>query len=60
KMGSTGHWPVLSGDSPLGMGAAHQFMEAFVSNNDVPGVPSGQWPDETGESPVLPIFIAVF
>ena len=53
--GSTGHWPVPSGDSPLGTGnGSRLFRACFASANLLP-VPSGQWPDGTGESPELPI-----
>ncbi len=53
KMGGTGDPPVPSGDSPLGMGdtrkqTVNSGIEKIVS------IPSGQWPDGTGESPVLP------
>src|ERR1035437_3820465 len=46
--GSTGHWPVPSGDPPLGMGKAHELFRASVSSASLLPVPSGQpcviWP----------------
>ncbi|MEO6034597.1 MAG: hypothetical protein ABIQ35_05025 [Verrucomicrobiota bacterium] len=59
-MGSTGHRPVPSGDPPLGIGRSHELYRASVSNGDLLPVPSGQWPDGTGGSPVLPISISEF
>src|ERR1019366_1625728 len=53
-MGSTGHWPVPSGDPPLETGKAPEIFRASVSVCQTPPVPSGQWPDGTGGSPVLP------
>ncbi len=53
--GSRGHWPVPSGDPPLGTGKAHDLFYTLVSSSNVLPVPSGQWPDGTGGSPVLPI-----
>ena len=53
--GGTGHWPVPSGDPPLGTGKAHEFFRASVAIATALPVPSGQWPDSAGESPVLPI-----
>ena len=55
--GSTGHWPVPSGYQPLGTGKAHEVIHALVSKFHVLLVPSGQWPDGTGGSPVLPILL---
>ena len=59
-VGSTGHWPVPSGDPPLGTGRAPELSQASVSTANVPPVPSGQWPDGTGGSPVLPVSISAF
>src|ERR1017187_2343153 len=53
-MGGTGHWPVPSGDPPLGMGNACERFCAAVAGINVLPVPSGQWPSGTGGSPVLP------
>ena len=60
KAGSTGHWPVPSGDSPFGTGEAAELFRASVGKGHRAPIPSGQWPDGTGESPVLPIPIAEF
>ncbi|MEO5804650.1 MAG: hypothetical protein ABIR24_14085 [Verrucomicrobiota bacterium] len=54
-LGSTGHWPVPSGDPPLGTEKTHDLFRASISRANVLPIPSGQWPDGTGESPVLPI-----
>ncbi|MEO5803723.1 MAG: alpha-glucuronidase family glycosyl hydrolase [Verrucomicrobiota bacterium] len=53
--GRTGHRPVPSGDSALGTGKTPELFRASVSNVNVLRIPSGQWPDGTGGSPVLPI-----
>ena len=55
SVGSTGHWPVPSGDPPLGTPAALALFAARFFRVQVLAVPSGQWPDGTGGSPVLPI-----
>ena len=34
---------------------AHELFRAFVANTNVLPIPSGQWPDGTGGSPMLPI-----
>ena len=59
-VGSTGHWPVPSRDPPLGTGQTHELFRASISSSNVPPVPSGQWPDGSGGSPVLPILISEF
>ncbi len=53
--GSTGYWPVPSGDPPLGTGSAHELFHRSVSSANLLPVPAGQWPDGTGGSPVPPI-----
>jgi len=53
KMGSTGDSPVPSGDPPLGTGERARQSVDFENKKVFP-VPSGQWPDGTGGSPVLP------
>jgi hypothetical protein len=60
SMGSTGHWPVPSGDPPLGTGKAPKLFRLSVFSARVPPVPSGQWPDGTGGSPVPPIPVSDF
>src|ERR1017187_9286448 len=60
SVGSTGHWPVPSGDPPLGTGKAPGIFRASVFSASVRSLPSGQWPDGTGGSPVLPIPISEF
>ena len=57
---STGHWPVSSGDPPLGTGTARELFHASVATANVLPVPSGQWPDGTGGSPMPPISISEF
>ena len=52
-MGGTGDPPVPSGDSPLGTGGMRKQIANFEKEKALP-IPSGQWPDGTGESPVLP------
>jgi hypothetical protein len=42
------------------MGKAPQFSCAPVSDINGLSVPSGQWPDGTGGSPVLPIPVSEF
>ena len=59
-MGSTGHWPVPSGDPPLGTGTAPELFHMSVAGANVLPVPSGQWPDGTGGSPVLPFSTSEF
>jgi hypothetical protein len=51
---------VPSGDPPLGMATAHELFRALVSNANLLPVPSGQWPDGTGGSPVLPLSTSEF
>jgi len=53
--GSTGDPPVPGGDSPPGTGETHEFFCASFYRASVSSVPSGQWPDGTGGSPVLPV-----
>jgi len=55
-MGSTGHWPVPSGDSPDGTGRASSANEDSQVLGVALLVPVGGSPTGTGESPVLPIF----
>src|SRR5437763_12342527 len=55
-LGSTGHWPVPSGDSPDGTGATarakrHGLFETLLAEVPVGGSPTG-----AGGSPVPPIF----
>jgi hypothetical protein len=52
-LGSTGHWPVPSGYQPLGMEKTRKIFRAVVFTANVLPIPSGQWPDDTGGSPVL-------
>lgn len=49
-----------SGDSPLGTGMAGELSHASFTSSGVLPIPSGQWPDGTGGSPVLPIPISEF
>src|ERR1019366_7645054 len=58
--GSTGHWPVPSGDPPLGTGKAPGVFRASVFSANVLSLPSGQWPDGTGGSPVPPFPVSEF
>ena len=58
--GSTGHWPVPSGDPPLGTGKTIELFRAPVFSASVLSLPSGQWPDGTGGSPVPPVPISEF
>ncbi|MEO7298633.1 MAG: mechanosensitive ion channel family protein [Verrucomicrobiota bacterium] len=51
-VGSTGHWPVPSGDSPLGTREEGKLFDAPFSHADVPPISFGQWPDDTSGSPV--------
>jgi len=53
--GSTGDPPVPGGDSPPGTGETHELFCTSFSRTSVASVPSGQWPDGTGGSPVLPV-----
>ena len=53
--GGTGHWPVPSGDPPLGTGQAHELFYTSVFSENLLPIPSGQWPGGTGGSPVPPI-----
>src|SRR5881296_2693837 len=55
-LGSTGHWPVPSGDSPDGMGRASPANEDSLILGAALLVPVGGSPTGTGVSPVLPIF----
>ncbi|MEO6034594.1 MAG: flavodoxin domain-containing protein [Verrucomicrobiota bacterium] len=54
EVGSTGHWPVPSGDPPPGTEKTQEFFRGSVSSSVVAPIPSGRWPDGTGVSPVLP------
>ena len=58
--GSTGHRPVPGGDSPPGMEQAREQFGASVFSSHILPVPSGHWPDGTGESPVPPILTSEF
>src|ERR1019366_3002743 len=60
SVGGTGHRPVPSGDPPLGTGQARGIFRASVFSASVRSLPSGQWPDGTGGSPVPPIPISEF
>src|SRR5213594_3203840 len=55
-LGSTGHWPVPSGDSPDGMGRASPANEDSLILGAALLVPVGGSPTGTGGSPVPPIF----
>src|SRR5213593_3654175 len=55
-LGSTGHWPVPSGDSPDGMGSASAANKDSLLLGSALLVPVGGSPTGTGGSPVLPIF----
>src|SRR5213593_1737524 len=55
-LGSTGHWPVPSGDSPDGMGSASAANKESLLLGSALLVPVGGSPTGTGGSPVLPIF----
>src|SRR5436309_5665918 len=55
-LGSTGHWPVPSGDSPDGMGRASPANEDGLMPRAAWLVSVGGSPTGTGESPVLRIF----
>jgi valyl-tRNA synthetase len=52
--GSTGHWPVPSGDSPDGTAGGAGIQDAGVSNPTTPHIPVGGSPTGTGGSPVPP------
>ena len=57
--GSTGNLPVPRGDQPRGReGRVEQFW-TLLQKVPLP-VPSAQWPDGTGWSPVLPKSISEF
>ena len=58
--GSTGNLPVPRGDPPRGMGKPAQHVLGVCGQGDVPSLPSGQWPDGTGGSPVPPISTSEF
>src|SRR5438093_642589 len=55
-MGSTGHWPVPSGDSPDGMGRTPPTNDEDLLHGAALLIPVGGSPTGTGGSPVLPIF----
>ena len=60
ELGSKGHWPVPSGDSPDGMGRAPVLQSVSpVSKGNTPVIPVGGSPTGTGESPVPPKYFAV-
>ena len=54
QLGGGGHWPVLSGDSPLGTERAPELFRTAVFMANAGSVPSGGSPDSTGGSPVPP------
>ena len=58
--GSTGNLPVPRGDPPRGTGRSLRNYLCMRGEGDVPSLPSGQWPDGTGGSPVPPISTSEF
>jgi len=54
KPGSTGHWPVTSGDSPEGTPEPLQRKSGAGSDLSVATIPVGGSPTGAGESPALP------
>jgi len=52
--GSTGHWPVPSGDSPDGTGKTPVMESGRSGSTRVSVIPVGESPTGTGGSPVLP------
>jgi ATP-dependent helicase HepA len=59
-LGGTGHWPVPSGDPPLGTGSALELFWTVIPMTSARSVPSGESPDGTGGSPVPPCSISEF
>src|SRR5881409_1763476 len=55
-LGSTGHWPVLSGDSPDGTGATVRGNRHGLFATLLAQVPVGGSPTGAGGSPAPPIF----
>jgi hypothetical protein len=55
--GCRGHWPVPGGYQPPGTGKTRKFFRPVIFITHVLPVPSGQWTDGTGGSPVLPMEI---
>src|SRR5213594_3392616 len=55
-LGSTGHWPVPSGDSPDGMGRTPPTNDEDLLRGAALLIPVGGSPTGTGGSPVLPFF----
>src|SRR5881409_2044288 len=55
-LGSTGHWPVLSGDSPDGTGATVRGNRHGLFATLFAAVPVGGSPTGAGGSPAPPIF----
>src|SRR5437773_4298059 len=55
-LGSTGHWPLPSGDSPDGTGATVRANGHGVFATMLAEVPVGRSPTGAGESPAPPIF----
>ena len=53
-VGSTGHWPVPSGDPPGGTGRTPACNTAAAGSTSVSAIPVGGSPTGTGGSPVLP------
>jgi len=58
--GSTGNLPVPRGDSPRGTGKDVRLFLCSPEPVNAHSLPSGQWPDGTGESPVPPTPISEF
>ena len=59
-MGGTGDPPVPSGDSPLGMGGRNKLFRTRTFLGTPAVIPSGQWPDGTGQWPVPPALTSAF
>ena len=53
RLGSTGHWPVPSGDSPDGMAGGVETKPAVLLPKPTAAVPLGESPSEAGGSPAL-------
>jgi hypothetical protein len=54
-LGGTGRWPVPGGYQPPGTGKTRKFFSPVIFTATALPIPSGQWPDGTGGSPVLPM-----
>ena len=59
-VGGTGDPPGPCGDSPHGTSKGDEFCLAPVCLGTLAVIPSGQWPDGTGQWPVPPISTSVF